>query len=725
MRKFVFLCASLSVSSLSIFAADLKVKVVDPQHAAVAGAWVQVLASDSARVLAQSQTNSEGYAELRGVDSSARVQVLAPGFAAAMQHVAGSEPVIQLAVAASPETVVVTATGIPTVSDETGSQTETLNAQQIRNMNPVSLGDALQFLPGAIVSNVGQRGGQTSLFVRGGDSDYNKVIVDGVPINEPGGFFDFGVVPMQQIDRVEFTRGPESALYGTDAMTSTIQMFSATGSTRTPELRFGADGGNFGTGHGYASVAGAYGKFDYNLFGDQFNTSGHGPNDDYSNSSEGANLGYAITPDVGLRFRVRDSNNRSGVQNEYDFNGAQLLPPDLYQHARQNNFLSSLALNFKTPGHWQHQVSGYEYHHKRANVQTQSQADRVTPFGLADYPFSSYADLNRAGFNYQGEWTPLAWTHSTVGYSFEDENGFFGDPTLVAQNLPLTHGLRRNHTIFGEQFVTWKRFTVLTGVNYVNNEYFGARVLPRATATFRAFSGTRLRVAYGQGIKEPSFEQTFGIGGNFPVTPNPNLQPEQSRSIEGGITQSLFNQKLVLSGTYYHQNFTNQVAFEFNPLTFASQYVNLNRTLAHGAEFEAHGRINDRTSLQASYYYTSTQILSAPLSFDPMQQAGAPLLRRPKHAGTLLVNYNGNKWGGNVGGSFIGRRPDEDFYGFNLNHAAGYALVNLGGWHTVNRFTTAYINIENALNKSYNQALGYPGLPINFRAGLRFKLGGE
>ena len=116
------------------------------------------------------------------------------------------------------------------------------------------------------------------------------MIVDGVPVNDPGGTFDFGTLPLFEADRLEFLRGAQSTLYGSDAMTSVVQVWSRTGSTPVPELRFGADAGNYGTENGYASLAGANGRFDYNVFGNQFNTTGSGPNDDYSNSLEGVNL---------------------------------------------------------------------------------------------------------------------------------------------------------------------------------------------------------------------------------------------------------------------------------------------------------------------------------------------------------------------------------------------------------------------------------------------------
>ncbi len=535
-------------SPLAVWAQSLKITVLDPDHRTLRNARVEILRAGSSKIAAAATTSPDGIAAFPSLPSADYdLRVIADGFAPALVHHAAGDNTVQMRIAVQPENVVVTAAATPLVADQTAAPTETLDAQQLINLQPVSLNEALRYLPGAVLSTAGQRGGQSSLFVRGGDSRYNKFLIDGVPVDDPGGTFDLGVIPMQQVDRVEFTRGPESAIYGTDAMTSTVQLFSASGSTPTPELRFGADGGNLATAHGYASLAGAFSRLDYNLFGDQFNTEGNGANDDYSNSSAGANIGLTLPKDAGLRFRVRHSNNRSGVQNEFVFNGAQLLPPDMDQFARQNNFLASLALNFRTPGHWQHALSGFEYHHKRDNVDLIQEPARTSPFGSQDYPFNDYADLNRAGFNYQGEWTPRDWAHSVVGYNYENENGYFGDLTLVAPGSPLTHGLRRNHTFFGEQFASfWRgRATVLASVSYVHNEYFGGSVLPRASATYALLRNTRLRAAYGQGIKEPRFEETFGIG-VYGIIPNPALRPERNRSLEAGITQALFNNRLAL-----------------------------------------------------------------------------------------------------------------------------------------------------------------------------------
>ena len=200
------------------------------------------------------------------------------------------------------------------------------------------------------------------------------------------------------------------------------------------------------------------------------------------------------------------------------------------------------------------------------------------------------------------------------------------------------------------------------------------------------FSGTRFRFSYATGIKEPSFAQSFGNGGGFPVIPNPDLKPEQVRSFEAGLEQK-FSRNYSLTATYFNSLFRDKIDFNFltgaacpPPALFCGQNVNVNEAIAHGAEVEFHGRPLANLSLDGSYTYTSTQILEQPFAFDPLLDPGQPLLRRPKHSGSLLLTYLSSRWGANLGGSFIGRRTDSDFLGYNINHAAGYARIDLGGW---------------------------------------------
>jgi len=751
--------AFISTASAADLHIDLHIKVVDPHSAAVAGAQVSIFRQGETGPLQVRSTSGEGEAIFHLDNATGlRAQVLAPGFAVAWSNVEDSSPSatliklqIALQIAAASETVIVSATRTLAPEQETASSVSLLSGDSIETMQPTSGADALRFLPGAVVNVAGQRGGLGSLFVRGGDSRYNKVLIDGVPVTDPGGTFNASTVPLVETDRLEFLRGAQSTLYGSDAMTSVVQIFTRNGTTETPELRFGADGGTFGTAHGFVSLAGARSRFDYDLFADQFNTNGQGPNANYTNALQGGNVGVQLNQRALFRLRARHSNSRTGVEGEWDFNGQRLLLPDPEQRTRANDFLAGADLLISAPARWHHRLTGYEYNHRRLNEDDTADQSGFpnggcdnTNFFFYDCPFTNIAHINRAGFQYQGDYTPRSWAQTTIGYEFEDENGrFFTDSKSFNPFMEFTQhisGLRLNHSVFLQEHMTWKRFSATAGVRYMHSGTSSSvvpevgrtsKVVPRVALTLLAvkgdeiFSGTRLRFSYASGIKDARFEELF-VSEPPSILANPHLKPEENRAFEAGFEQSFFGGKYQLSGVYFNNLFRNQIDFAIiNPNTFAGQYQNIDESMAHGAEVQLAGRLSSRLSLNGAYVYTSSQILAQPFAFDSLHQPGQPLLRRPKHSGNLLLTYLGSRWGANLGGSFVGRRPDSDFLGFNINHAAGYARVDLGGWYAINSRVTAYANVENALNDHYNEVVGYPALTANFRAGLRFRIGGE
>ena len=729
---FVFLAAAS--------AADLKLKVVDPQSATVSGAQISLFSKGTDTPLKIVFSSAEGMATFPGVSSgNYQIQVLAPGFAPQTEDIATHSDVItiHLHLAPASETVVVTATRTPALAEETGSNISTLESGQLETMQPTAADDAVRFLPGAVVNTAGQRGGLSSLFVRGGESNYNKVMVDGVTINEPGGTFDFGTLPLTEANRMEFLRGTQSTLYGSDAMTSVVQVFTRTGSTRTPELRFGADGGNFSTANGNASFAGTRGHFDYNVFGDQFNTNGSGINDAYSDSLQGANLGAVLNDEVSLRIHMRHSNSHTGVPGEWSFNGydplvnvngvTQPLQPDPSEWSQLNSLLGSAELTVAAPSGWQHRFTGFDYLYRYTDLNVNGDPARVSPlYGQFDFPSHQYDHINRVGFEYQGDYSERTWAHTTFGYRIENENGVVGDLDYP----PSSSGQRLNQDAYLQQQLTWGRLSAVAGGRFVHSSVFGNTGVPRIALTLLArrggetFSGTRLRFSYATGYKEPRLEETFA-GPPYSI-PNPGLKPERVRAFEAGIQQDFLHGKYVFNATYFNNLFHDQINYvTVNQTTFVGEYFNVNQAFAQGAEVELQARLRSKLLLSTAYTYTSTEILSNPAPIDSQYDPGQPLLRRPKHSATMLVSYLGSRWGANLSGSFVGRRPDDDFYGFNIDHAAGYVRADLGGWYAINSRVTAYANVENALDRRYNEVVGYPALPINFRAGFRFRLGGE
>src|SRR6202167_6266224 len=737
------LCASflLFILLAAASAADFKIKVIDPQSVAVSGA--QVPLSQKMDVLFEKtvievvNSSAEGVAifpaskipKLVCAGCELRLQVFAAGFAPYEGAVpALSESItIQLHLATASETVVVTATRTPVLAEESGASISTLESAQLGTIQPIAADDAVRFLPGAVINTSGQRGGLSSLFVRGGASTYNKVIVDGVAVDNPGETFDFGTLPLTEADRVEFLRGTQSTLYGSDAMTSVLQVWTRTGSTPAPELRFGADGGNFGTVNGYTSLAGANGRFDYNVFGDQFNSNGLGVNDTYSDSLQGANAGIALSDKVMLRVRGRHSNSHTGLPGEWSFNGQPLLAPDSSEFGHLNNILRSVELTVAAPSGWQHSVTAFDSLYRYTDTNLNPPADS----------YDSYADLylthvNRVGFEYQGDYSERTSanfaTHSTFGVRTENETGVVSDQN----SPPPASGQRLDQDAYLQQQFILGRLSAIAGGRFVHSSAYGNIGVPRVALTLLAlrggelFSGTRLRFSYAVGYMEPALYETFGEIA-YDYTSNRGLLPERTRAFEAGIEQKLFAGRWALNAAYFNNLFHDQIEAVPTP-SGAYQFFNLEQSFAQGAEVELQGRIRPRLSLTTAYTYTSTEILENPqctpaspcgFPFAP----GDPLLRRPKHSATTLLSYLGKRWGGNLAGSFVGARPDDDFYGFGITHAAGYVRADIGGWYAINSRVTAYANVENALDRRYNEVVGYPSLPVNFRAGFRFRVG--
>ncbi|HLV88430.1 MAG TPA: TonB-dependent receptor [Candidatus Sulfotelmatobacter sp.] len=729
-----FACVALVIffQVAAASAADIKIKVVDPQSAAVAGAQVSLSVPGtglSVRKLAT--TSAEGVATFTGLPSSSfqmHVQVLAAGFApyTEIDPSPSRELVtVHLQLATASETVVVSATRTPVLGEAAGADVDTLSGAQLTTMQPIAANDAVRFLPGAVIDTAGQHGGLASLFVRGGESTYNKVIVDGVALENPGLSFDFGTLPLTEADRMEFVRGAQSTLYGSDAMTSVFQVWSRTGSTRVPELRFGADGGNFGTASGYASLSGARGRYDYNLFGNQFNTEGFGVNDAYSNSLEGANVGVAINDRTALRVRFRHSNSNSGVPGEWNFNGDPLFAPNPSESSHVNNLLGSVELTVAAPSGWQHRFTAFDSLYRYSDINLNSNFASYDSF-----PDTYINHDNRVGFEYQGDYSERSWTHTTFGYRVENENGFINDMDFP----PPAPGQRLEQDVYVQQQVTCGTLTAIAGGRFVHSSAFGNTGIPRVALTLQAlrggeiFSGTRLRFSYATGFMEPALYQTFGALA-YGYASNPGLLPVRTRSFEAGLQQRFFAGRWNLNGTYFNNLFHDQIEAQPTP-TGEYQFFNLEQSFAHGAEIEVQGQIRPRVFLTTAYTYTSSQVLENPLCTvaSPCSQInspGYPLIHRPKHSASLLLSYLGRRWGGNLSGSFVGRRADSDFAGFGIDHAAGYVRADLGGWYAVHPRVTLYANVENALDRRYNEVVGYPALPVNFRAGVRFRIGGE
>ena len=640
--------------------------------------------------------------------------------------------------------VIVTAQAEPTLADQTTAPVSIITKDEIDQRQFVGLADALAFTPGVALGRTGPEGGTASIFLNGGNSNFTKVLVDGAPINPPGAAVDFSSLTLDNIDKVEVVRGAESAIYGTDAVSGVIQLFTHRGETRIPEFSMFAEGGSFGSARGGAQLSGLLGPFDYSLAGSYFQTDGQGPDDDFLNRTLSANFGYRLSDSNQLRLTLRDNDSIAGIPGQTIFE-----PPNLDQRYTQHLFSSSARWDFTTGKHWRHQMSGGESYTWQANynpVQSffatdpnafcpQTNPAAVPTPEFCDFTGNSHFQYNRAGFTAQTSYL-LSNFGVTAGYEYEVENAF-----LTSINVP--HARRNNQAGFLDfRYRPHPRASLNFGARAEDNGYFGTRVVPRIGASLLLLYGkgwrgdTLLRVFYSEGIKEPRFDQTFGD--NFGDFGNPNLKPEASKTWNAGLEQKLLGDRVDVQVDYFSSLFYNIVTFAFcdfgnnfcNGVLPAQTmpfgyFFNTDRARARGFNFTGEAHLTRALQLTGNYTYDDSRVLVASEPFDLTELPGNHLLRRPVNSGSLTLNAGFRRLIVALGGYFTGVRTDSDFLGLGLTRNPGYARFDLSGSYFIGRGVTFYACATNLFDKQYQDSLGYPALGRDARVGVRYSFGGR
>ena len=658
----------------------------------------------------------------------------------------GEQRQLDLSFALAPlsDRVVVTAQTEPTLISQTTAPVSIVTKQEIDQRQSVALADALSFVPGIAIGRTGPIGGTASVFLNGGNSNFTKVLVDGAPINPPGSAVDFSSITLDNIDKVEIVRGAESAIYGTDAVSGVIQLFTHRGSTRIPELTLYTEGGSFASTRSGVQFSGLLGAFDYSVAGSYFRTSGQGPDDDFLNRTYSANFGYALTGTNHLRLILRDNDSIAGTPGQTLFE-----PPNLDQRYTQHLFSSSAVWEFASGKHWRHQIRGAEAYTRQdtfnplqnffatdpAAFCPQTNPSAVPTAEFCDFTGNSFFQYNRAGLTAQSSYL-LPNFAATAGYEYEVENAF-----LTSINVP--HARRNNQAGFLDfRYRPHPRASFNFGARAENNGYFGTRVVPRAGAALALFYGkglrgdTLLRIFFAEGIKEPRFDQTFGD--NFGDFGNPSLKPEASKTWNAGLTQKLFRDRLDVEANYFSSLFYNLVTFAFCDTTnnFCNgvlpaqstpfgYFFNTDRSRARGFNLIGRARLTRWLNLDGNYTYDDSRVLVASSSFDPTELPGNHLLRRPLNSGSLTLHSAYRRFSVTLGGYFTGVRTDSDFLGLGFTHNPGYARFDLSGSYRMGRGFTFFARATNLFDKRYQDALGYPALGRDARAGIRYTFGGH
>jgi vitamin B12 transporter len=643
--------------------------------------------------------------------------------------------------------VVVTAEAEPLPIQQTTASVTVLARADIDARQSITLLDALLYVPGVSIGRTGPEGGTASIFLNGGNSSYAKVLVDGTPVNEPGNAVDFSNFTLDNVDKLEIVRGAESAIYGTDAVAGVIQVITHRGTTRIPEVSVSAEGGTYGSGRGGAQLSGLLGPFDYSAAASYFSTEGPDSENNFLNRTLSGNFGYRLGEDNQLRLILRNSASSAQTPGQ-----TLLLPPNLDEHTDYHFLSSNARWDFATGKHWHHHLSGAEsYNHEFiANpVQSYYATDpfafcpQTSPTAVAtaefcDFLFTVRNQYNRASLNAQTSYL-LPNFAASAGYQYEAENGTQQSLTEVSFAPPAfafvgPHLRRDNQGGFLDfHYSPHPRATLDFGARAEANGNFGTRVVPRAGASLTLLQGrgfwgeTRLRAFYGEGIKEPRFDQSFGADPCFPG--NPSLKPEASKTWNVGLEQKLSDSRIKLSADFFNNRFYDIISFGYFPQpnpNFCGSYFNTDLARARGMNLAGQASLGHGIFVGGSYSFDDSRILKSENPFfDPSQVPGNHLLRRPINAGAVFLRaaYHGLDW--TISGYFSGVRTDTNFIDPTVTNNSGYARFDAAVHYLFGRGVTAYARATNLFDKSYQDALGYPALGREVLVGMKYRFGGK
>lgn len=590
-------------------AASIRGVVTDTAGAKVTGASVVLISGGKAAGAAVS-TADGSFEILTGVEGRFFLLVSAKSFRQleTPSFYAGRLDSVERNVVLEPEwvreSIVVTATGTPTPQPQTSAATSVLSPLDLALRS--DLVSVLRLMPGTVVTQSGQLGAVTSLFIRGGDSDANKILLDGVSVGDLGGQFDFGPLSTTAVERAEIYRGPDSSLYGADAASGVVSLVTPHGTTSYPSILFQGDAGSLSTSREELEVAGAHNKLDYLGAFSWLQTANDVPMDEYHVATTAANIGWQLNGSTQIRATLHYGVDATGVPSTWDFyhisddrkegdqglyTGASLenqTTPDFH-----NRFQYGLTRKREQSQQWYpagvcipadgigcdgapDTFTGGNFYGLPVTIQG-ANGYSATGSALMNYSvangsvYPSRLDLvnNRDQFLYQGDYRLTPHLVLLAGFHYDNERAVEREP-VYGINKEIN---RTNYDyIFGAHGDFKNRLFYTLGAAIEHYQLIGNGISPHAGLGFYAvrprkgvFSGTRLNLSFAQGIREPKLTDELGSlydvleqNGGQAMIQQLNISPIQgptTRTWEGGGEQAFWGQRVIFRADYFHNEF--------------------------------------------------------------------------------------------------------------------------------------------------------------------------
>jgi vitamin B12 transporter len=593
------------------------------------------------------------------------------------------------------EKVVVTSTRSEEPAEQTGASVTVVPEEAMRVQEYREVEQVLRTIPGVQVETSGSPGKLSTIRIRGANPTQVQVLIDGVRVKSlTSGDFDFADLTLDDIDRIEVLRGPQSTLYGADAIGGVVHIITKRGQG-PPSGFVDFEAGNYETFRERAGVSGSTGPWSYSLGVSRLDFRGQFDNDEHNVTSVNARLGYALPNKGELSLIGRYQDGHLGIPFATVF-------PDFDPNREQDQQLWLLSLEWRQPwtSIWEHKlrVSGVD-----ETLVFEDQADPAHPFGFR-------SDISTTRF--ETEWyhfiTPAPWNTLTLGAEYRNEVGEVkGSFKETVDSWAL---------VLQEQLRLFDRLYLTGGARYDGNSVFEDKVTGRAAVSYLVkATDSRLKASWGQGFRAPTFNELFFPA--FPPCPafgNPDLEPEESTSWDAGVEQHLWERRIRLAATYFRNDFRNLIQTALiDPANFCFQAQNVGKARSEGVEVEASVMPVDGLVVVLAYTYTDSED----------RTTGDPLRRIAPNSLAVTATWEPLS-GLTLSGEVLVMSSQFEAPGQPRN--PGYTVVNAAAayrlpfrrWGFLSN-VTVHVRVTNLFNENYSEVAGFPALGTHVVAGLR------
>jgi len=594
---------------------------------------------------------------------------------------------------AESELIVVSATRSEIPLDQSPASVSLITPEDVNQKQIERVSDALREVPGLSVVQTGTPGQLTSVFTRGLRSEHTQVLLDGVPINQGlQGAFDFANLTTDDVGRIEVVRGPQSTLYGPRALAGVIQIFTKQGEG-TPEISLNAEGGSYNTFRESLESEGRIDKFDYSIGASRLDTDNARPNNQYRNTAAIANVGWSPNETARLSSLFTYSLSDTGNPNT-------IFNPKPLDNFLTEKWLIAPRVDLRVGDYWEHKFI-FSYDHER-QLNDPNQDGFVGP---------TRALFERTTIDYQNDLRPASWLTFTSGFFYSRVNAgqerpfvlqIFGpQPTFVSDHTEETAGFLQ------ATLTPIKNLIFVAGGRFDHFNQFGDIWTYRFAGSYKIDqTNTTLHSSVATGFSPPSSQDKI-FGMNF------GLRSERDLGWDAGVEQRLWENRVTIGATYFHNDLSNLIGF--NGLF---ETLNLGAAETQGIETELRMQPMVDLVFTASYTYLDAEKTS---SADINQPQGSRLPRRPRNEVYVSASYLWcKKLRTTIAAKFVNAREELNFGGPNFD-IEDYSFVNIAAEYEINSHMSLFGRIENLTNEHYAEVFGFPALGRAAYAGVKLR----